>query len=92
MKPSYDAALREAVLIRMSPPNRESVTEIARDTGITPQTIYNWRSQWQKQGLQVLATTRPPEQGGALLTTVFFLIDRSRGTTATENLVRAQAQ
>jgi hypothetical protein len=34
MKPPYDAAVRDAVRLRMSPPNRESVTEIARDTGI----------------------------------------------------------
>ena len=62
MKPPYDPSVRDAVRIRMSPPNRESVTEIARDTGITTQTLYNWRSQWQKQGQLVPATTRPPEQ------------------------------
>jgi len=28
MQPPYDAALREAVRLRMSPPNRESVAEI----------------------------------------------------------------
>jgi transposase-like protein len=55
MQPPDDAALREAVRLRMSPPNRESVAEIARDTGITAQTIYNWRSQWQKQGKLVPA-------------------------------------
>ena len=65
MQSPYDAALREAVRLRMSPPNRESVAEIARDTGITAQTIYNWRSQWQKQGQLVPATNRPPEQWSA---------------------------
>ena len=35
----------------MSPPNRESVAQIARDTGITTQTLDNGRSQWQSQGL-----------------------------------------
>ena len=65
MKPPYDAAVRDAVRIRMSPPNRESVTEIARDTGITTQTLYNWRLQWQKQGQLVPATARPPEQWSA---------------------------
>jgi transposase-like protein len=65
MQLPYDAALREAVRLRMSPPNRESVAEIARDTGITSQTIYNWRSQWQKQGQLVPATKRPPEQWSA---------------------------
>jgi len=62
MKPTYDAATREAVRIRMAPPNRD---EIARDRGITPQTIYNWHSQWRKQGLLVPATNRPPEQWSA---------------------------
>ena len=65
MQSPYDAALREAVRIRMSPPNRESVAEIARDTGITAQTIYNWRSQWQKQGQLVPASPKPPEQWSA---------------------------
>ena len=65
MQPPYDPALREAVRIRMSPPNRESVAEIARDTGITAQTIYNWRSRWQKQGQLVPASPRPPEQWSA---------------------------
>jgi transposase-like protein len=57
MQPPYDAALREAVRLRMSPPNRESVAEIARDTGITAQTIDNWRSQWQKQASWCLPRT-----------------------------------
>ena len=65
MQPPYDAALRDAVRIRMSPPNRESVAQIARDTGITAQTIYNWRSQWQKQGQLVPASPKPPEQWSA---------------------------
>jgi transposase-like protein len=62
MRPTYDASIRDAVRQRMSPPNRESVPEIARDTGIAVQTLYSWRSQWQKQGLLVPATSRPPEQ------------------------------
>ena len=65
MQPPYDAALREAVRIRMSPPNRESVAEIARDTGITAQTIYNWRRQWHKQGQLVPASPKPPEKWSA---------------------------
>ena len=65
MRPTYDAAVRDAVRQRMSPPSRESVTEIARDTGIAAQTLYSWRSQWQKQGLLVPATSRPPEQWSA---------------------------
>jgi len=70
MQQPYDAALREAVRIRMSPPNRESVAQIARDTGITAQTIYNWRSQWQKQGQLVPARQQVrPGSGMPLLPT-----------------------
>jgi transposase-like protein len=65
MKPPYDQELRETIRKRMSPPNRESVAEIARTTGITSQTLYNWRTQWQKAGQLVPATTRPPEQWSA---------------------------
>jgi transposase-like protein len=65
MKPIYDQAVRAEIRNRMSPPNRESVAQIARDTGITTQTLYNWRSQWQKEGQLVPATAKPPEQWGA---------------------------
>jgi transposase-like protein len=65
MKPTYDAAMRDSVRLRMSPANRESVSEIASDTGISTPTLYGWRSQWQKQGLLVPATSRPPEQWSA---------------------------
>ena len=65
MKTIYDQAVRAEIRNRMSPPNRESVAQIARDTGITTQTLYNWRSQWQKEGQLVPATSKPPEQWGA---------------------------
>ena len=65
MQPPYHAALREAVRNPKRPPNRESVAEIARDTGTTAQTIYNWRSQWQKQGQLVPASSKPSEQWSA---------------------------
>ena len=65
MRPPYDAAVRDAIRKRMSPPNRESVAEIARTTGITTQTLYNWRSHWQKEGQLVPATSKAPEQWSA---------------------------
>ena len=65
MKPTYDQAMRTEIRQRMSPPNRESVAEISSATGITSQTLYNWRSQWQKQGQLVPATSKPPEQWNA---------------------------
>lgn len=66
MKPPYDIAVRDAVRLRMSPLNRESVTEIARDTGIMTQTLLSWRIQWQKQSQLVPATTTPQEHWRAV--------------------------
>ena len=65
MKPIYDQAVRAEIRKRMSPPNRETVAEIARSTGITTQTLYNWRGQWQKQGQLVPASSKAPEQWAA---------------------------
>ena len=39
MRPTYDAAVRDAVRQRMRPPKRESITEIARATGMAVQTL-----------------------------------------------------
>ena len=39
MRPTYDAAVRDAVRQRMSSTNRESITDVARDTGIAIQTL-----------------------------------------------------
>ncbi|PSI00254.1 helix-turn-helix domain-containing protein [Synechococcus lacustris] len=34
----------------MSPPSRETVTEISRATGISRQTLYSWRHLWKREG------------------------------------------
>ncbi|MCT0224370.1 hypothetical protein [Synechococcus sp. CS-1328] len=45
MKPIDEQAVQAEIHKRMSPPNRETVAESARSTGITTQTLYNWRGQ-----------------------------------------------
>jgi transposase-like protein len=42
----------------MSPPNRESVAEIARSTGVNAHTLYSWRHRWKQDGLLVPATSK----------------------------------
>jgi len=69
MQSPYDPALRAEIRQRMSPPNRESVAEIARSTGVNAQTLYSWRHRWKQEGQLVPATRsllpiergRPPE-------------------------------
>jgi len=65
MQLSADVALRAALRIRINPPNRQSVPEITRDTGITAQASDHWRSQWQRQGQLLPASSMPTEQCSA---------------------------
>ena len=62
MQSPYDPALRAEIRQRMSPPNRESVAEIARSTGVNAQTLYSWRHRWKQEGQLVPATSKAPEQ------------------------------
>lgn len=82
LKPSYDQELRETIRSRMSPPDRETVAEITRSTGITAQSLYNWRAHWQKQGLLVHATTKTPEQGSPAVQLASVI--RSAGMSSTD--------
>ena len=56
MQSPYDPALRAEIRQRMSPPNRESVAEIARSTGVNSQTLYSWRHRWKQEGQLADAT------------------------------------
>jgi transposase len=50
---AYPAERREALLRRMMPPENKAVSELARETGITEQTLYTWRRQLKSQGVAV---------------------------------------
>ena len=65
MKPTYDPAVRDQIRQRMSPPNRESVADIARSTGIAAPTLYSWRHRWKLEGQLVPASSKAPEQWSA---------------------------
>ncbi|MFI0403958.1 MAG: DDE-type integrase/transposase/recombinase, partial [Cyanobium sp.] len=49
MRP-YSEAVKADVRRRMSPPNRQSVVEIARELCIHAITLYKWRKAWRLQG------------------------------------------
>ena len=61
MRPIYDAKFRGEIRKRMSPPSRETVTEISRATGISRQTLYSWRNPWKREGELVLARNSAAE-------------------------------
>ena len=50
---AYSAERKEAILRRMMPPENKPVSELARETGITEQTLYTWRRQLKSQGVAV---------------------------------------
>jgi len=45
----------------MMAPENKAVSELARETGITEQTLYTWRRQWKNQGMPVPGDGKNPE-------------------------------
>ena len=62
VRPIYDAKFRGEIRKRMSPPSRETVTEISRATGISRQTLYSWRHLWKREGELVPASSSAAEE------------------------------
>lgn len=59
---AYPAERKEALLRRMMPPENKLVSELARETGITEQTLYTWRRQLKGQGVVVPGDGKNAEQ------------------------------
>ena len=47
---NYSPEYKEAMLRRMLPPNNESITKIAKEEGLSEQTLRNWRDKARKDG------------------------------------------
>ena len=47
---NYSPEYKEAILRRMLPPNNESITKIAKEEGLSEQTLRNWRDKARKEG------------------------------------------
>lgn len=47
---NYSPEFKESLLRRMLPPNSESITKIAKEEGISEQTLRNWRDKARKEG------------------------------------------
>lgn len=59
--PRYSEARKEAVLRRMMPPENLPLAKVAKETGISEQTLYNWRKQAKLRGLAVPGNGQTPE-------------------------------
>src|ERR1700758_2353028 len=58
---AYPEERREALVRRMMPPENSPVSVLARETGITEQSLYTWRRQAKGQGVAVPGDGKNPE-------------------------------
>ncbi len=59
--PRYSEDFKDQIVRKMMPPNAQSVAQISRDTGVSEQTLYNWRNRYRHEGKAVPADPSNPE-------------------------------
>ena len=48
---NYSAEFKESIIRRMLPPNNEAISKIAREEGLSEQTLLNWRDKARVEGI-----------------------------------------
>ena len=56
---------KEAILKKLLPPHNKTVAEVAREEGITVQTLYYWRHQAKEKGMPVPGKTKTTDDWSA---------------------------
>jgi transposase-like protein len=59
--PRYSEGFREQAVRKLMAPNAMSVAQVSRETGVSEQTLYNWRNRYRNQGKAVPADPSNPE-------------------------------
>jgi len=59
--PRYCEERKAAIIEKMMPPHNTSMPELAKETGISEATLYNWRKQARLEGYAVPADGKNPE-------------------------------
>ncbi|MGF7050160.1 transposase-like protein [Paenibacillus sp. DS2015] len=49
----YSNELKQQIMLRMMPPNNESVNQIARDSGLSEGTLYKWQKEARANGFVI---------------------------------------
>jgi transposase len=57
----YTDEFKEQVVRKMMPPNAMSVAHVSRETGVSEQSLYNWRNRYRREGNAVPADPSNPE-------------------------------
>lgn len=63
--PRYSEERKAAVLAKLSPPHSMTVAALARQEGISDQTLYNWRTQAREEGRPVPGSKAKSDQWSA---------------------------
>ena len=58
---NYSKEYKDSILRRMLPPNSESIPKIAKEEGISEQTLRNWQEKARKDGYAVPGAEGQPE-------------------------------
>ena len=58
---NYIPEYKESILRRILPPNNESVSKIAKEEGLSEQTIRNWQNKARKEGIAAPGTDASPD-------------------------------
>jgi transposase-like protein len=54
---------KNSIISMMMPPNNQSVSEIARETGLKEVTLYKWKREAKEKGFVVLTGKQNTEHG-----------------------------
>ena len=58
---NYSKEFKDSILRRMLPPNNESISTIAKEEGLSEQTLRNWRDKARKEGYAAPGTDSQPD-------------------------------
>lgn len=59
---NYSPEYKDSILRRILPPNNESITKIAREEGLSEQTIRNWQNKARKEGYAAPGKDAVPDE------------------------------
>lgn len=59
--PRYSEERKTSVMRKLLPPNNRTVTEVAKEEGISDATLYNWRNKAREQGIPVPGSGKKTE-------------------------------
>lgn len=79
---NYSPELKEALLRRMLPPNNESISKIAKEEGLSEQTLRNWRDKARKDGYAAPGTDSTPDDWSTQ--DKFLIVVETAGLSETE--------